>query len=223
MSICILIADDHLFYREGVRSLLSGVPDVEVVGEASNGAEAVQLASRLKPDVILMDLKMPGMNGIEATHEILKSKPDVGILIITMFDDDDSVFAMMRAGARGYILKDADQNELLRAIQSVYSGEAIFSPTIARRMVNFFANPPKATGTPQPDTSEAFPDLTEREQEILELIALGQNNSAIANRLSLSLKTVQNYVSNILNKLQAADRVEAMLKAREAGMGKKEP
>lgn len=223
MSICILIADDHLFYREGVRSLLSGVPDVEIVGEASNGAEAVQLASRLKPDVILMDLKMPGMNGIEATHEILKSMPNVGILIVTMFDDDDSVFAMMRAGARGYILKDADQNELLRAIQSVHSGEAIFSPTIARRMANFFANPPKAAVTAQPNTGESFPDLTEREQEILELIARGQNNSAIANRLSLSLKTVQNYVSNILNKLQAADRVEAMLKAREAGMGKKEP
>jgi DNA-binding NarL/FixJ family response regulator len=222
MPIYILIADDHLFYREGVRSLLSGVPDVEIVGEASNGAEAVQLASRLNPDIILMDLKMPGMSGIEATHEILKWKPSIGILIVTMFDDDDSVFAMMRAGARGYILKDADQNELLRAIQSVHSGEAIFSPTIARRMANFFANPMKGTSSVQPNPGESFPDLTEREQEILELIAQGQNNSAIANRLSLSLKTVQNYVSNILNKLQAADRVEAMLKAREAGMGKKE-
>ena len=222
MAIGILIADDHLFYREGVRSLLSGVPDVEIVGEASNGAEAVQLASRLNPDVILMDLKMPGMSGIEATHAILKSQANVGILIVTMFDDDDSVFAMMRAGARGYILKDADQNELLRAIHSVHSGEAIFSPTIARRMANFFATHPKESSTARPNTSESFPDLTDREQEILELIAQGQNNSAIANRLSLSLKTVQNYVSNILNKLQAADRVEAMLKAREAGLGKKE-
>jgi DNA-binding NarL/FixJ family response regulator len=222
MPIHILIADDHLFYREGVRSLLSGVPDVEIVGEASNGAEAVQLASRLNPDVILMDLKMPGMSGIEATHEILRSRPNVGILIVTMFDDDDSVFAMLRAGARGYILKDADQDELLRAIQSVHSGEAIFSPTIAGRMASFFANPPKTRGMAQPGSGESFSDLTEREQEILELIARGQNNSAIANRLSLSLKTVQNYVSNILNKLQAADRVEAMLKAREAGLGKKE-
>jgi DNA-binding NarL/FixJ family response regulator len=222
MSIHILIADDHLFYREGVRSLLSGVPDVEIVGEASNGEEAVRLTTERNPDVILMDLKMPGMNGIEATHEILKSNPNVGILIITMFDDDDSVFAMMRAGARGYILKDADQSELLRAIQSVHSGEAIFSPSIARRMANYFANPPKMAGDVSPKSNEAFLDLTEREHEILELIAQGQNNAAIANRLSLSIKTVQNYVSNILNKLQAADRVEAMLRAREAGLGKKE-
>lgn len=222
MSIHILIADDHLFYREGVRSLLSGVPDVEIVGEASNGEEAVRLTSERNPDVILMDLKMPGMNGIEATHEILKSSPNVGILIITMFDDDDSVFAMMRAGARGYILKDADQSELLRAIQSVHSGEAIFSPSIARRMAYYFANPPKMAGDVSLKSNEAFLDLTEREHEILELIAQGQNNAAIANRLSLSIKTVQNYVSNILNKLQAADRVEAMLRAREAGLGKKE-
>lgn len=222
MSIRILIADDHLFYREGVRSLLSGVPDVEIVGEASNGDEAVRLTSERNPDVILMDLKMPGMNGIEATQEILKSHPNVGILIITMFDDDDSVFAMMRAGARGYILKDADQSELLRAIQSVYSGEAIFSPSIARRMANYFANPSKLMANASSSLSEAFPDLTDRERDILELIAQGQNNAAIANRLSLSIKTVQNYVSNILNKLQVADRVEAMLRAREAGLGKKE-
>lgn len=169
-----------------------------------------------------MDLKMPGINGIEATQEILKSHANVGILIITMFDDDDSVFAMMRAGARGYILKDADQSELLRAIQSVYSGEAIFSPSIARRMANYFANPSKLMANALSSLSEVFPDLTDRERDILELIAQGQNNTAIANRLSLSIKTVQNYVSNILNKLQAADRVEAMLKAREAGLGKKE-
>ena len=222
MSIRVLIADDHLFYREGIRSLLSGVPEVEIVGEASNGAEAVRLSFQLNPDVILMDLKMPGLNGIEATHEILKTNPQMGILIITMFDDDDSVFAMMRAGARGYILKDADQNELLRAIQSVSSGEAIFRPTIARRMANYFANPPKMAGGAAANPGQSFPDLTEREREILEFIAQGQNNAAIANRLSLSLKTVQNYVSSILNKLQAADRVEAMLRAREAGLGKKQ-
>ncbi|MBI3175337.1 MAG: response regulator transcription factor [Chloroflexi bacterium] len=222
MTIRIVIADDHLFYREGVRALLSSVDEIEIVGEAGNGEEAVRLTGQLYPDVILMDLKMPGMNGIQATHEIVKSNPQAGILIVTMFDDDDSVFAMMRAGARGYILKDADQEELLRAIQSVFRGEAIFSPTIARRMANYFANPPKPAPVPAAAPGETFPDLTERELEILELIAQGQNNSAIANRLSLSLKTVQNYVSNILNKLQAADRVEAMLRAREAGWGKKE-
>lgn len=216
MTIRVLIADDHLFYREGVRTLLSTVEAIEIVGEASNGQEVVTRAAELVPNIILMDLKMPDLNGIDATRQIVQKQPNVGILVVTMFDDDESVFAVMRAGARGYILKDADQEELVRAIKAVYRGEAIFSPTIAQRMVNYFSNLSRE-GRSKADT--AFPELTERELDILELIAQGHGNPAIANRLSLSIKTVQNYVSNILNKLQVVDRAEAIVRAREKGLG----
>jgi len=212
----ILIADDHLFYREGVRTLLDTAEEIEIVGEASNGQEAVARAVELEPDVILMDLKMPGLNGIDATRQIVEKQPGVGILVVTMFDDDESVFAVMRAGARGYLLKDADQEELLRAITAVYRGEAIFSPAIAQRMMNYFSHLPREEAN---KASAAFPELTERELEILELIAQGHGNPGIANRLSLSVKTVQNYVSNILNKLQVVDRSEAILRARKKGLG----
>lgn len=215
-TIKILIADDHLFYREGVRTLLDTAEEIEIVGEASNGQEAVARAVELEPDVILMDLKMPGLNGIDATRQIVEKQPGVGILVVTMFDDDESVFAVMRAGARGYLLKDADQEELLRAITAVYRGEAIFSPAIAQRMMNYFSHLPREEAN---RASAAFPELTERELEILELIAQGHGNPGIANRLSLSVKTVQNYVSNILNKLQVVDRSEAILRAREKGLG----
>lgn len=216
MTIRVLIADDHLFYREGVRTLLNTAEGIEIVGEASNGNEVVARAAELQPHIILMDLKMPGPNGIDATRQIIQKQPNVGILVVTMFDDDESVFAVMRAGARGYILKDADQEELVRAVTAVFRGEAIFSPTIAQRMMNYFSNVSRE-GRSKADT--AFPELTERELDILELIAQGHGNPAIANKLSLSVKTVQNYVSNILNKLQVVDRSEAIVRAREKGLG----
>lgn len=217
MSIKVLIADDHVFYREGVRALLSTVKEVEVVGEANNGEEAIAQAKELAPDVILMDLKMPGMNGIDATRRIRELDPKIGVLVITMFDDDDSVFAAMRAGARGYLLKDADKDEVVRAIVAVERGEAIFSPAIAQRMMQYFSASSSHAKKNQPDE---FAGLTERELEILDLIAQGHNNAAIANKLSLSIKTVQNYVSSILTKLQVADRSQAIVRAREAGLGR---
>ena len=219
MPIKVLIADDHVFYREGVRALLSNVPEIDVIGEANNGEEAIVLTNDLQPDVILMDLKMPGMNGIDATRRIHEIHPNVGVLVITMFDDDDSVFAAMRAGARGYLLKDSDKDEVVRAIVAVERGEAIFSPAIAQRMMQYFATPSASSSRKnQPDE---FANLTDRELEILDLIALGNNNLGIANKLSLSIKTVQNYVSSILTKLQVADRAQAIVRAREAGLGKR--
>lgn len=220
MSIKVLIADDHVFYREGVRALLSSVPEVEVVGEANNGEEAIAQASELQPNVILMDLKMPGMNGIDATRKINETQPNIGVLVITMFDDDDSVFAAMRAGARGYLLKDADKDEVVRAIVAVERGEAIFSPAIAKRMMQYFSAPSALSKKKsQPDE---FAELTDRELEILDLIAQGHNNLVISNKLSLSIKTVQNYVSSILTKLQIADRAQAIVRARKAGLGLKD-
>jgi len=217
MPIKVLIADDHVFYREGVRTLLSNSPEVSVVGEASNGDEVIAKAAQLKPDVILMDLKMPGMNGIDATRQIHESDSKIGVLVITMFDDDDSVFAAIRAGARGYLLKDADKDELVRAIVAVERGGAIFSPAIAQRMIQYFtASPARQSASKKQDE---FGELTEREHEILDLIAQGHNNTVIANKLSLSIKTVQNYVSSILTKLQVADRAQAIVRAREAGFG----
>jgi len=208
----ILIADDHPVFRFGLRALLQTEPGAEVVGEATTGEEAVALTAELKPDIVLMDLNMPDVNGIEATRRILQKNPDVGILVITMFDDD-SVFAAMRAGARGYILKGAEGEETLRAIRAVANGEAIFSPAVAERVMQFFAQSPSTE--PEP----AFPELTPREYEVLALLAQGLTNSAIAEQLVLSPKTVRNHVSNIFSKLQVADRAEAIIRAREAGLG----
>jgi DNA-binding NarL/FixJ family response regulator len=210
----LVIADDHAFYRQGVRAMLDGVAEVEVIGEAATGDEAVAQAAALQPEVILMDLKMPGLNGIQATRRILAASPHIKVLVVTMFEDDDSVFAAMRAGARGYVLKDADQDELVRAVTAISRGEAIFSPAIAERLIHYFAAlPPTAAAL-------AFPDLTIREREILHLIAQGASNAAIAQRLVLSLKTVQNHVSNIFSKLQVADRAQAIVRARDAGIGR---
>jgi DNA-binding NarL/FixJ family response regulator len=217
MPIKVLIADDHVFYREGVRALLSNSPEVTVIGEAGSGEEVITKTAELNPNVILMDLKMPGMNGIDATRHIHESSPEIGVLVITMFDDDGSVFAAMRAGARGYLLKDADKDEVVRAIVAVEKGEAIFSPAIAQRMIQYFSAP--SVPSNKKVQSSEFPGLTERELEILELIAQGHNNQAISNKLSLSIKTVQNYVSSILMKIQAADRSQAIVRAREAGLG----
>ena len=218
MPIKVLIADDHAFYREGVRAFLSNTTNIEVVGEAGNGDEAITKAKELTPNVIIMDLKMPGMNGIEATRRIHETDSKIGVLVLTMFDDDDSVFAAMRAGARGYLLKDADKDEVVRAIVAVERGEAIFSPAIAQRMIQYFSAP--STSSSKKSQPDEFSELTERELEILNLIAKGDNNNRIANKLSLSIKTVQNYVSSILTKLQVVDRAQAIVRAREAGFGK---
>ncbi|NNJ09130.1 response regulator transcription factor [Chloroflexales bacterium ZM16-3] len=212
--ISILIADDHAFYREGVRTMLTTMPGMDVIGMAETGDGVVQQAAALQPDVVLMDIQMPGINGIDATRAILSTSPHIGVLMVTMFDDDESVFAAMRAGARGYLLKDARHDDLIRAVVAVSRGEAIFSPAIARRMIDYFS----ATRVAAP---LLFPELTEREREILDLIAQGHANESIATRLVLSIKTVRNHVSNILSKLQVRDRAQAIIKARDAGIGNK--
>jgi len=212
-QIQVLIAEDHELFRDGIRTLLLAAPDMRLAGEASTGGEAVELAARLQPDVVLMDIQMPGLNGIEATRQIVSASPHIAVLMVTMFDDDHSVFSAMRAGARGYVLKGARHEEMLRAIRAVGNGEAIFSPSIAARMMDFFAGM-RPAALPQ-----AFPELTDREREILHLIAEGLRNPDISERLVLSPKTVRNHVSNILSKLQVADRAQAILKAREAGLG----
>ena len=209
----ILIADDHPMFRAGARALIEAAGEAEVVGEATSGDEAVTLAERLQPDVVLMDVRMPGLNGIEATRQIVTTNPHIRVLMVTMFEDPESVFAALRAGARGYVLKDATKAELLRAVQAVGNGEGIFSAAVATRLASFFASPHPLI----PRT--AFPELTEREREVLDLIAQGATNLSIARRLTLSGKTVSNYVSNILSKLQVVDRAEAVIRAREAGMG----
>ena len=211
-ALTVLIADDHPIFRKGLRALLGGQPSLCLVGEAASGVEAVQLAAELRPDVILMDLRMPGGDGLTAVRQIVAARPESRILIVTMFEDDDSVFAAMRAGARGYVLKDMDDDEIARAILAVGHGEAIFSPAIAARMVTFFAARPASAAL-------TFPELTESERAVLRLMAQALNNQAIAERLSLSPKTVRNYVSNILGKLQVADRAQAIVRARQAGLG----
>jgi DNA-binding NarL/FixJ family response regulator len=213
----VLIADDHTLFRNGLRALLASIPDIEVIGEASNGREALRLANELQPDVILMDIQMPDLNGIEATRQILHTSPHVGIIVLTMFQDDDSVFAVMRAGARGYVLKGADQAVLLRAMRAVANGESLFSPEIAARLMQFFASLEPAS------RPELFPELTDREREILSLIADGQTNAEIAEKLVISMKTVRNHVSNIFSKLQVADRTQAAIRAREVGLGNELP
>ena len=192
-------------------SLLQSIPEFDVVGEAATGEEAVARAAQLQPDVILMDLQMPEVNGIEATRRILQESPSVRVLVVTLFEDDESVFTALRAGARGYVLKDADEDEMVLSIRAVGRGEAIFSPAVATRVLAYFSKPAK-----QP---QIFPTLTDREREILNLIAKGHPNPSIAKQLSLSTKTVGNYVSNIFTQLQVADRAQAIIRAREAGMG----
>jgi DNA-binding NarL/FixJ family response regulator len=213
-TVRVLIADDHPLFREGMRGRLDRVADIAVVGEAQSCDEAVELVHKLEPDVILMDIKMPGLNGIEATREIQQASPQIGVLVLTMFEDDDSVFAAMRAGAKGYLLKDSGGEGVVHAIRAVASGEAVFGPGVAERIIGFFSAPRAAA--PQ----RAFPELTEREEEVLSLVAQGKSNREIARQLFVSLKTVRNHVSNILLKLQVADRAQAVIRARDAGMGR---
>lgn len=211
----VMIVDDHALFRRGLRAILGTAPGIVVAGEAGSGEEAVSLAASLRPDVILMDIQMPGINGIDATRRILQSNPDIRVLIVTIFEDDPSVFTAMRAGARGYILKDAKKVDIIGAVQAVGRGEAIFSPSIAARLIEFFA----AMAPSEKPQVDIFPELTEREREILNLMARGYNNADIASKLVLGQNTVRNYVSSIFSKLQVADRAQAIVRAREAGYG----
>jgi DNA-binding NarL/FixJ family response regulator len=208
----VLVVDDHALFRYGLKAMLTSAEGFEVVGEAANGEEVLEQVAKTQPDIILMDIQMPGINGIEATRRVLERDPSVGVVVVTMFEDDDSVFAAMRAGARGYVLKGADAEEVLKVVAAVAGGEAHFGPKIARRLMGFFSDP-------KPAPSEAFPELTAREAEVLDLIAQGRNNVEIAKRLYLSQKTVRNHVSHVFLKLQVADRAQAIIRAREAGLG----
>ncbi|PZG21287.1 DNA-binding response regulator [Micromonospora craterilacus] len=209
-QIRVLLVDDHAPFRAGLRALLATSPDIEVCGEAASGEEALAVLARLQPDVVLLDLTMPGMGGIAATERLVRMSPHVRVLILSMADDDDSVFAALRAGARGYVLKGARRVEIIRSVRVVADGEAIFGPAIATRLMGYFAGLDR--------TEPAFPELTSREREILTLIAQHLTNPQIAARLGLSTKTVRNHVSNIFAKLQVADRAQAISLAREQGL-----
>lgn len=216
----VLIVDDHTLFREGLRAIFLAVQDIEVVGEAASGRDAIEMAQQLEPDVILMDVQMEDINGVEACKQILATLPETGIIMLTMLEDSDSLFAAMVAGARGYVLKGADKAEVLKTIRAAASGDVLFGSAIARRVTNMFSN----LGHVQVKDAKTspFPDLTERENEILDMIAQGLNNHEIAVRLEIAGKTVSNHISNIFNKLQVADRAQAIIKAREAGMGRDE-
>jgi DNA-binding NarL/FixJ family response regulator len=208
----VLVVDDHPLYREGLVTALSMVDGVEVVGEAGDGAEAVELARRLAPDVVVMDLNLPAVGGIEATRRITAELPGTAVLVLTMLEGDDALFAAMRAGARGYLLKGADRQEIARALATVANGEVVFSATLAARVLAWFGRDGGRVAAP-------FPELTDREREILDLVARGLTNAAIARRLVVSDKTVRNHVSNVFGKLHVADRAEAVARARDAGLG----
>jgi DNA-binding NarL/FixJ family response regulator len=214
-GIRVIIADDHPVFRGGIRALLESM-GMSVVAEADDGQEAVALAIELRPEVVLMDLQMPALSGIEATRRICEQTSGVGICVVTMHEDDESVFAAIRAGALGYVLKGAPPDEVERAVRAVAAGEAIYGPSVARRVMAFFAAGNARQLSP-------FPELTDREREILGLVAAGMKNADIARRLFLSPKTVRNHVSNILSKLRLADRSEAIVRAREAGMHPSSP
>ncbi|MGH3462871.1 MAG: response regulator [Kribbellaceae bacterium] len=209
----VMLADDHPVYRDGLAALLGSVPGIEVVATAGTGEEAVAQAAELQPDVVVMDVQMPGIDGIEATRRVTADSPHIGVVMLTMAEADSTLFAAMRAGARGYLLKGANQAEIVRAITAVARGEAIFGPAIATRVAEFFAAAPAAAA------DQVFPQLTAREREILSLVAAGRSNAQIASTLFLSPKTVRNNVSNIFAKLHVADRAAAIIQAREAGLG----
>lgn len=213
-KIKLIIVDDHRLFREGIKSLLAVTDDIEIIGEAEDGDSALKRVRELKPDVILMDINMPGLNGIRVTEQILAQQPQTRIIMLTMLEDDASIFHAMRAGARGYLLKGADPEEVLSVIRAVAEGQALFGPAIATRLMQYFKElsaAPAPSGTP-------FPELTERELEVLRLIAQGLNNQEIVQKLVLSPKTVRNHITNIFSKLQVADRAQAIVRAREAGL-----
>jgi DNA-binding NarL/FixJ family response regulator len=207
----VLIADDHTLFREGVSAMLQATADTELVGEAGTGTEALAQALALRPDIVLMDIMMPELNGILATERLVAAQPGVGVIMLTMLEDDDSLFAAMCAGARGYILKGADKAEMLRTIRAVAAGEARFGPAIAGRLMGLFRQQRAARERP-------FPDLSERELEVLGLVARGLSNSQIADRLLISGKTVSNHISNIFLKLHVSDRAQAIVRAHQAGL-----
>jgi DNA-binding NarL/FixJ family response regulator len=209
----VMIADDHPLFRDGLRAMFESEPDFELVGEAANGQEAVELAGRLQPDVALMDIQMPDLDGIEATRRVITASPKTRVLVVTMFEDDESLLSAMKAGARGYVVKGMRSIDAIRAIRAVAEGEAIFSQAIAKRLVHLLTETKTAT------RPQAFPELTERERQILDLMAQGQKNATIAEGLHLSPKTVRNYVTSIFDKLELADRSEAIIRARDAGLG----
>jgi DNA-binding NarL/FixJ family response regulator len=209
----VVLVDDHPVFRHGLRALLGALDDVQVVAEGADGEDAVRLVEEWHPEVVVMDLNMPGMTGVEATRRIAGAAPETGVLVLTMFEDDESVFAAMRAGARGYLVKGADSPDVVRAITAVADGEAIFGPSVAQRVLGYLTRPL----TSQDEV--VFPELTAREREVLTLLAAGRPNGQIAQALSLSAKTVRNNVSSIFSKLQVADRSEAIVRARRAGLG----
>lgn len=211
----VLIADDHPVFRDGLATLLEPHPDIEVVGRAADGAEAVALAAELRPDVVVMDIQMPQVNGIEATRRVLAADPSVGVLVFTMGEDDSTLLSAMRAGARGYLVKGASQEEVTRAITSVHAGGVVFGASLASR-IGELLSPAVGRGASE------FPMLTEREREVLDLIAAGRSNAQIASTLFLAPKTVRNNVSAILSKLQATDRAEVIIRARDAGLGQRD-
>ncbi len=212
-TIRVLVVDDHPLYREGLVGAIDTMPGKEVVGEAGDGAEAVRRTAELAPDVVVMDLHMPELNGVDATRAITAEHPDVAVLVLTMLEGDDSVFAAVRAGARGYLLKGADRAEIGRALDAVAHGEVVFSSSIAERVLAFFA------GGRAGAAAAPFPELTDREREVLDLVARGLTNAEIARRLVVSDKTVRNHVSNVFAKLHVAGRAEAVARARDAGLG----
>lgn len=209
--ITVLLADDHPMFRGGLSVAFATASGIDVVAEASTGLEAVAQAAEHQPDVVIMDVNMPGLNGIDATRRIVSESPHIGVLVLTMFDEDENVFRAMRAGARGYLLKGADQSDIVRAVQAVARGEAIFGAALAQRLIGYFS---ADRGAAVP-----FASLTDREREVLELLALGRTNAQIAQQLFLSTKTVRNHMSNVFAKLQVSDRAQAIIRAREAGIG----
>jgi DNA-binding NarL/FixJ family response regulator len=211
-AIRVLIADDHPVVRRGIRALLASLPGIEVIGEAANGEDVLREAQLTRPDVVVMDVQMPAMDGIAATRRLAAALPDVPVLVLTMFEDDDTVFAAMRAGARGYLLKGAEQQDILAAVHSVLAGQMVIGPGVAGRLISYLSTPP-AQGV-------AFPELTPREREILDRIAQGRSNGAIAVELGVAPKTIGNHVSAILAKLRVASRAEAIVRAREEGLGR---
>lgn len=215
VSIRVVVVDDHRIFREGLLALLASAADTDVVGDAGSGEEALEVIATTEPDVVLMDIAMPGMSGIEATRHVRGDHPSVNVVMLTMLEDDDSLFAAMCAGARGYLLKGADTDEVLKTIRAVAAGDALFGAEMAERLAGFFRH---AEG--QGMTVAPFPQLTDREREVLAQIADGHDNTTIARTLYISTKTVSNNVSNILNKLHLSDRAQAIVAAREAGLGR---